>query len=152
MNTEFNSRRLRRAVVRELRRRCTRSSTRTRSPSRTTPRTYDAARIILGAIEQGRRPTATRSATLSPAPRRFAGVTGTLLFNDQREREAKDQVYLMVKGRQVDLHRTADVLRPLETAGGQPLAGPSVARGPAVPRRLVPDEPLRRAGSATTSG
>jgi branched-chain amino acid transport system substrate-binding protein len=58
--------------------------------------TYDAARIILGAIEKaGTDRDAIRDAIA--ATKTFAGVTGTFSFNDQREREAKDQVYLLVK-------------------------------------------------------
>lgn len=58
--------------------------------------TYDAARIILSAIEKaGTDRDAIRDATA--ATRSFAGVTGTFSFNDNREREAKDQVYLVVK-------------------------------------------------------
>ena len=73
---------------------CTRSSTPTRSPSRTTT-TYDAARIILGAIEKAG-PTATPSATRWPRPGP-SRASPAFSFNDQREREAKDQVYLLVK-------------------------------------------------------
>jgi branched-chain amino acid transport system substrate-binding protein len=58
--------------------------------------TYDAARIILSAIEKaGTDRDAIRDAIA--ATRSFAGVTGTFSFNDNREREAKDQVYLVVK-------------------------------------------------------
>ena len=58
--------------------------------------TYDAARIILGAIEKaGTDRDAIRDAIAGT--KSFAGVTGTFSFNDQREREAKDQVYLQVK-------------------------------------------------------
>jgi branched-chain amino acid transport system substrate-binding protein len=58
--------------------------------------TYDAARMILAAIEKaGTDRDAIRDALA--ATRTFNGVTGTFSFNDQREREAKDQVYLVVK-------------------------------------------------------
>lgn len=58
--------------------------------------TYDAARIVLAAIEKaGTDRDAVRDAIA--ATRSFAGVTGTFSFNDNREREAKDQVYLVVK-------------------------------------------------------
>jgi branched-chain amino acid transport system substrate-binding protein len=58
--------------------------------------TYDAARMILAAIEKaGTDRDAIRDALA--ATRTFAGVTGTFSFNEQREREAKDQVYLVVK-------------------------------------------------------
>jgi branched-chain amino acid transport system substrate-binding protein len=58
--------------------------------------TYDAARIILSAIEKaGTDRDAIRDAVA--ATKSFAGVTGTFSFNDNREREAKDQVYLVVK-------------------------------------------------------
>jgi branched-chain amino acid transport system substrate-binding protein len=58
--------------------------------------TYDAARIILTAIEKaGAERDAIRDAVA--ATRSFPGVTGTFSFNDNREREAKDQVYLVVK-------------------------------------------------------
>lgn len=58
--------------------------------------TYDAARIVLSAIEKvGTDRDAIRDAVA--AIRTFAGVTGTFSFNEQREREAKDQVYLLVK-------------------------------------------------------
>jgi branched-chain amino acid transport system substrate-binding protein len=58
--------------------------------------TYDAARILLGAIEKaGTDRDAIRDAVA--ATKSFGGVTGTFSFNDQREREAKDQVYLVVK-------------------------------------------------------
>lgn len=58
--------------------------------------TYDAARMILSAIEKaGTDRDAIRDALA--ATRTFDGVTGTFSFNDQREREAKDQVYLVVK-------------------------------------------------------
>ncbi|MBI4014242.1 MAG: ABC transporter substrate-binding protein [Candidatus Rokubacteria bacterium] len=58
--------------------------------------TYDAARIVLSAIEKaGTDRDAIRDAIA--ATRSFSGVTGTFSFNDNREREAKDQVYLVVK-------------------------------------------------------
>ncbi|PYM65692.1 MAG: hypothetical protein DMD79_04290 [Candidatus Rokuibacteriota bacterium] len=58
--------------------------------------TYDAARILISAFEKaGTDRDAIRDAVA--ATRSFAGVTGTFSFNDQREREAKDQVYLVVK-------------------------------------------------------
>ncbi len=58
--------------------------------------TYDAARIILGAIEKaGPNRDGIRDAIA--ATKSFPGVTGTFSFNDNREREAKDQVYLVVK-------------------------------------------------------
>ena len=58
--------------------------------------TYDAARIVLQAVEKtGIDRDAIRDAVA--ATKTFAGVTGTFSFNDQREREAKDQVYLVVK-------------------------------------------------------
>jgi branched-chain amino acid transport system substrate-binding protein len=58
--------------------------------------TYDAARLILAAIEKaGTDRDAVRDAIA--ASKSFPGVTGTFSFNDNREREAKDQVYLVVK-------------------------------------------------------
>jgi branched-chain amino acid transport system substrate-binding protein len=58
--------------------------------------TYDAARILIQAIEKaGTDRDAIRDAVA--ATRTFPGVTGTFSFNDAREREAKDQVYLVVK-------------------------------------------------------
>ena len=58
--------------------------------------TYDAARVVLQAVEKaGIDRDAIRDAVA--ATKTFAGVTGTFSFNDQREREAKDQVYLVVK-------------------------------------------------------
>jgi branched-chain amino acid transport system substrate-binding protein len=58
--------------------------------------TYDAARLILAAIEKaGTDRDAVRDAI--GASKSFPGVTGTFSFNDNREREAKDQVYLVVK-------------------------------------------------------
>ncbi len=58
--------------------------------------TYDAARLVFAAIEKG---GAERDAIRDAmaASRSFPGVTGTFSFNDNREREAKDQVYLVVK-------------------------------------------------------
>jgi branched-chain amino acid transport system substrate-binding protein len=58
--------------------------------------TYDAARIILAAIEKaGTDRDAIRDAIA--ATKSFPGVTGTFSFNEHREREAKDQVYLVVR-------------------------------------------------------
>jgi branched-chain amino acid transport system substrate-binding protein len=58
--------------------------------------TYDAARILISAIDKaGTDRDAIRDAVA--ATKSFAGVTGTFSFNDQREREAKSQVYLVVK-------------------------------------------------------
>lgn len=58
--------------------------------------TYDAARILLQAIEKaGTDRDAIRDAVA--ATRAFAGATGTFSFNENRERQAQDQVYLVVK-------------------------------------------------------
>jgi len=57
---------------------------------------YDAVRVVLDAIERvGVERDAIRDALAET--RSFAGVTGMFSFNDQREREATDQVYLVVK-------------------------------------------------------
>jgi len=57
---------------------------------------YDAVRVMLNAIERaGTERDAIRDVIAATAS--FAGVTGTFSFNDQREREATDQVYLVVK-------------------------------------------------------
>jgi branched-chain amino acid transport system substrate-binding protein len=58
--------------------------------------TYDAARMILAASEKAG-PDRDGIRDALAATRTFNGVTGTFSFNDQREREAKDQVYLVVK-------------------------------------------------------
>jgi branched-chain amino acid transport system substrate-binding protein len=57
---------------------------------------YDAARVVLDAIERASVERDAIRDTIAET-RSFGGVTGTFSFNDQREREAKDQVYLMVK-------------------------------------------------------
>jgi branched-chain amino acid transport system substrate-binding protein len=57
---------------------------------------YDAVRVMLDAIERaGPEREGIRDAIASTGS--FAGVTGTFSFNDQREREAIDQPYLMVR-------------------------------------------------------
>ena len=57
---------------------------------------YDAVRVMLNAIERaGTERDAVRDAIAATTS--FAGVTGTFSFNDQREREATDQAYLVVK-------------------------------------------------------
>jgi branched-chain amino acid transport system substrate-binding protein len=58
--------------------------------------TYDAARLVFAAIEKGG-PERDAIRDAMAGTKSFAGVTGTFSFNDGREREAKDQVYLVVK-------------------------------------------------------
>jgi branched-chain amino acid transport system substrate-binding protein len=57
---------------------------------------YDAMRVMLGAIERaGADRDAVRDAIAATTS--FVGVTGTFAFNDQRERDATDQPYVVVK-------------------------------------------------------
>lgn len=57
---------------------------------------YDAVRVMLGAIERaGSGRDAVRDAIAATTS--FDGVTGTFAFSDEREREATDQVYVVVK-------------------------------------------------------
>ena len=57
---------------------------------------YDAVRVMLGAIERaGTDRDSVRDALAATTS--FAGVTGTFAFNDEREREATDLAYVVVK-------------------------------------------------------